>query len=83
MRRGHSSLSLFALSAAIANPVYAQEAEAPETEAPVVEATEVTRTTTYSAAFFAPSAPQTGLDIARLVPGFNLDLGVKRVIKGT
>lgn len=70
MRRGLSSLSLFALSAALASPAYAQDADAP-----VEDPIEVTRTTTYGAAFFAPSAPQTALDIARLVPGFNLDLG--------
>jgi hypothetical protein len=75
MRRGHSSLSLFALSAAIASPAFAQQADPQETAAPLEGPVEVTRTTTYGAAFFAPSAPQTALDIARLVPGFNLDLG--------
>ena len=75
MRRGHSSLSLFALSAAIASPSYAQEATE-QPAAPAEAATPVeSRTTAYDAAFFAPSAPQTALDIARLVPGFNLDLG--------
>lgn len=34
-----------------------------------------TRTTQYDAAFFAPFAPRTALDIARQVPGFSLDLG--------
>jgi hypothetical protein len=38
-------------------------------------ATQATRTTTYDAAFFAQYAPRTALDIARRVPGFNLDLG--------
>ena len=33
------------------------------------------RTTIYDAAFFAQYAPRTALDIARRVPGFNLDLG--------
>ncbi|QIL02514.1 outer membrane beta-barrel protein [Sphingomonas sinipercae] len=33
------------------------------------------RTTIYDAAFFAPFAPRTALDIARRVPGFTLDLG--------
>lgn len=75
MRRGHSSLSLFALSAAIASPAYGQEADTQQAEAPLASSGEITRTTTYSAEFFAPSAPQTALDIARLVPGFNLDLG--------
>lgn len=36
---------------------------------------QATRTTTYDAAFFAQYAPRTALDIARRVPGFNLDLG--------
>jgi outer membrane receptor protein involved in Fe transport len=33
------------------------------------------RTTTYDAAFFAQYAPRTALDIAKRVPGFQLDLG--------
>jgi hypothetical protein len=33
------------------------------------------RTTTYQAAYFAPFAPRTALDIVRRVPGFQLDLG--------
>ena len=33
------------------------------------------RTTSYDAAFFAPFAPRSALDIARRVPGFSLDLG--------
>ena len=33
------------------------------------------RTTTYDAAYFAQYAPRTALDIARRVPGFQLDLG--------
>jgi hypothetical protein len=71
MRRGQSSLSFIALSAALASPAIAQQGDAP----PAAPSTQATRTTTYDAAFFAPSAPQTALDIARLVPGFNLDLG--------
>jgi len=42
---------------------------------PPPEAAEGTRTMTYDAAFFAQYAPRTALDIARRVPGFNLDLG--------
>ncbi|MBA2467345.1 MAG: TonB-dependent receptor [Sphingomonas sp.] len=34
-----------------------------------------TRTTAYDAAFFAQYAPRSALDIARRVPGYNLDLG--------
>ena len=35
----------------------------------------VSRTTVYDSAFFAQYAPRTALDIARRVPGFQLDLG--------
>ena len=42
---------------------------------PVPAPTQATRTTSYDAAFFAQYAPRTALDIARRVPGFNLDLG--------
>lgn len=49
-------------------PVEAQ-VEPPPTE------TSSTRITDYDAAFFAAFAPRTALDIARRVPGFNLDLG--------
>jgi hypothetical protein len=70
MRRGLSGLSLIAISAALASPALAQQAESlPANPA------QATRTTKYDASFFAPSAPQTALDIARLVPGFALDLG--------
>jgi hypothetical protein len=68
MRRGLSGLSILALSAAIASPALAQDSE----PAPPAE---VGKATAYDAAYFAPSAPQTALDIARLVPGFTLDLG--------
>jgi hypothetical protein len=70
MRRGLSSLSLLALSAALASPALAQQVEAP-----LAGPGDASRVTNYDAAFFAPSAPQTALEIARLVPGFNLDLG--------
>lgn len=70
MRRGLTGLSLLALSAAIATPALAQQAEPP-----LAGPNETSRTTNYDAAFFAPSAPQTALEIARLVPGFSLDLG--------
>ena len=70
MRCGLTGLSLIAVSAAIASPALAQQAEPP-----LAGPAEASRTTSYDAAFFAPSAPQTALDIARLVPGFALDLG--------
>jgi hypothetical protein len=70
MRRRLSQLSSLALSAALASPIHAQEV-APQPAASAERA----QTAVYDAAFFAPSAPQTALDIARLVPGFSLDLG--------
>ena len=63
-------ISLFALAAAIASPALAQAGEAP---AP--SPAQASRTTVYEAAFFASYAPRNALDIARRVPGFNLDLG--------
>lgn len=70
MRRGLSSLSFIALSAALASPALAQQGDAPPPGS-----TQATRTTAYEAAFFAQYSPRTALDIARLVPGFALDLG--------
>jgi len=70
MRRGLSQLSLLALSTALASPALAQQGDAPP-----AGSTQRGQTAVYDAAFFAPSAPQTALDIARLVPGFSLDLG--------
>ncbi|HET9398615.1 MAG TPA: TonB-dependent receptor [Sphingomicrobium sp.] len=71
MRRGLSSLSFIALSAALASPAHAQQ----QADAPPAGPTQATRTTAYDAAFFAQYAPRTALDIARRVPGFALDLG--------
>lgn len=71
MRRGLSSLSLLSLAAALASPAFAQQGDAPV----AAPATQATRTTLYDAAFFAPYAPRTALDIVRRVPGFSLDLG--------
>src|SRR5687768_15470884 len=65
MRRGLYSLSMLALSAALASPALAQQAE-PAT-APPVPAPDA-RTTVYDAAFFTQYAPRTALDIARRVP---------------
>jgi hypothetical protein len=70
MRRGLSHLSLFAVSAALASPALAQQGDAPP-----AGGAQASRTTQYDAAFFAQYAPRTALDIARRVPGFQLDLG--------
>ncbi len=63
-------ISLFALASSLAFPALAQSTEAPA-DAPA----EASRTTAYPASFFAQYAPRNALDIARRVPGFNLDLG--------
>ena len=66
MPRGlwYGSMVLAALGAPV--PAFAQGVASPAAPS---------GTTVYQAAFFAPSAPRTALDIARLVPGFELDLG--------
>ena len=57
----------------IAAPALAQD---PIGEQPALApATQATRTTRYDAAFFAPFAPRSALDIARRVPGFALEQG--------
>ena len=63
-------ISLFALAVAIAAPALAQAGDTPA-PAPA----QASRTTVYQADFFASYAPRNALDIARRVPGFNLDLG--------
>ena len=70
MHRGLRGLSFLALSTALASPALAQQGDAPP-----AGGTQATRATQYDAAFFAQYAPRTALDIARLVPGFALDLG--------
>ena len=45
--------------------------------------TQGTRTTVYDAAFFAPYAPRTALDIVQRIPGFTLDLGSTQTANGT
>ncbi|MDV3256698.1 MAG: outer membrane beta-barrel protein [Sphingomonas sp.] len=70
MRCGPSSLSLLALSAALAFPAAAQTGDAP-----AAGTSPTSRTTAYEASFFAQYAPRTALDIVRRVPGFALDLG--------
>src|SRR5678815_1691871 len=50
-------------------------AQAPPGAATATATPTSSRTLQYEASFFAPFAPRTALDIARQVPGFNLDLG--------
>jgi hypothetical protein len=56
-----------------AGPALAQSTTPGDQPAPAPA--QASRTTVYDAAFFAQYAPRTALDIARRVPGFNLDLG--------
>ena len=66
-----SSIAWLALAGA--TPVFAQT---PVGERPdLAPSTQATRTTSYDAAFFAPFAPRSALDIARRVPGFALEQG--------
>jgi hypothetical protein len=66
-------VSLAALCAA-APPALAQSAAAVPTQEPAIGAP-TQRTTVYEADFFTAYAPRTALDIARRVPGFNLEQG--------
>lgn len=61
--------------AVLALPQVARGQSVTPGDQPLAGASQATRTTTYDAAFFAQYAPRTALDIARRVPGFNLDLG--------
>ena len=70
MHRGLRGLSFIALSTALASPAFAQQGGAEP-----AGGTDASRTTQYVAAFFTQYAPRTALDIARRVPGFQLDLG--------
>lgn len=74
MANGAARTSLFALAASMAGAAFAQEGEAPAA-APSPAPAQASRTTVYPASFFAQYAPRSALDIARRVPGFNLDLG--------
>jgi hypothetical protein len=68
----YASAALLALS--VSTAAHAQSTTPGDLPAPAP--TQGTRTTSYDAAFFAQYAPRTALDIARRVPGFNLELGV-------
>lgn len=71
MRIRHFFTSAAALGLFVPSALRAQE---PENAVPATE-TSSTRLTEYEAAFFVQYAPRTALDIARRVPGFNLDFG--------
>jgi hypothetical protein len=68
-----SSAALVTCALAAAAPAAAQQAT--PGDQPAAGGTQAARTTSYDAAFFAPFAPRTALDVARRVPGFSLDLG--------
>ena len=67
----YASVALLAVFA----PQAANAQAVPSGDQPAAGPAQSTRTTAYDAAFFAPYAPRTALDIARRVPGFSLDLG--------
>jgi hypothetical protein len=54
----------------------------PQSTAAVAQNGTGKRTTSYEAAYFAQYAPRTALDIARRVPGFQLDLGATQTDLG-
>jgi hypothetical protein len=66
-----ASVALLAVSAS--TTAHAQSTTPGDQPAP--GQTQSTRSTSYNVAFFAQYAPRSALDIARRVPGFNLDLG--------
>ena len=70
MRHRRAQISLFALATALAGPAFAQSAEAP---APA--SAQGSRATVYALDYFAQYAPRSALDIARQVPGFQIDFG--------
>ncbi len=63
--------AIVAISVAASLAAQQPVGEGPDT----APATQATRTTRYDAAFFAPFAPRSALDIARRVPGFALEQG--------
>jgi hypothetical protein len=70
------SISFYTVGAsalALASPALAQTTSGGDQ--PAASSAQNGRTTVYDAAFFAQYAPRTALEVARRVPGFNLDLG--------
>lgn len=70
-----SALYASAAVLALVVPAAASAQTSTPGDQPAATPTQASRTTVYDAAFFAQYAPRTALDIARRVPGFNLDLG--------
>ena len=66
-------LATAAAGVLFADTAFAQNAS--QGDEPATSPAAASRTTPYDAAFFAPFAPRTALDIAQRVPGFALDLG--------
>ena len=64
-----------AAAALVAGSPAISQTTPPPGDQPPASTGPASRTTIYDAAFFAQYAPRTALDIARRVPGFNLDLG--------
>jgi outer membrane receptor protein involved in Fe transport len=61
--------------AALALPAATRAAQPAPGDPPQATAAQTGRTNSYDAAFFAPFAPRTALDVVQHVPGFPLDLG--------
>jgi len=73
--RAHFLNASAAILAVAAAPQVAKAQQTTAGDQPLAGSTQASRTTVYEPAFFAQYAPRTALDIARRVPGFNLDLG--------
>lgn len=69
------ALWLATVAVAAFNATAAANAQPATGDQPPAARPGTSRTTVYDSAFFAQYAPRTALDIARRVPGFNLDLG--------
>lgn len=76
-----ASVATLALAVPGAAAAQNSASEQPVT-APAPTSTATARTTTYDAAFFAPYAPRSALDIVQHVPGFQLDLGATQTNQG-
>ena len=73
--RMHALYASAAVLSLLLIPSIARAQTPPRGDEPPTGTGQTSRTTVYEAAFFAQYAPRTALDIARRVPGFNLDLG--------
>ena len=78
-------LGSIAVTALVSSPAALAQTPSPsdsQSTAAVAQNGTGKRTTSYDAAYFAQYAPRTALDIARRVPGFQLDLGATQTDLG-